>query len=78
MVDSSFTQPTPNARGALLVKTTAPRLGLLINKNKTKTMNINTNLQSVAIQGEVLDEVQTCTYLDSIMNMDGGKYIDMI
>ena len=73
-----LTQPEANRRKASLIETTTATLGLNVNKGKTKIMKINSkNSSPVTVQREVLDEVQSFTYLGSIVDTNGETDSDV-
>jgi len=53
-------------------------LGLNINKGKTKVLRINTaSTESVTLQGNALEEVETFTYLGNVVDKQGGTDADV-
>ena len=57
-----------------LIETTAATLGLNVTKGESKIIKINS---SITLQGEVLYEVQSFTYLGSIVDTNGGTGSDV-
>ena len=57
-----------------LFETMLPKSGLLVNRNRTNAMKINTRNNSPIVIQEVLDDVQEFAYLVSIADIDGGTY----
>ena len=54
------------------------QIGLTINKQKTKIVRINAGTdEPVTIEGEELGEVESFTYLGSIMDKSGGTDADV-
>ena len=52
--------------------------GLSIHKQKTKIMEVNTaSTEPVRLEGSSLDEVESFTYLGSIINVQGGTDEDV-
>ena len=50
-----------------------PKLGLKINKKKTRTMRANhVNKNSIQLTGEDIEDVEQFTYLGSVVSSDGG------
>ena len=73
---SSFTQPEEMQEKTSLIETTAAMLELNVNKCKTNIMKINSkNNSPITLQGDVLDEVQSITYLGRIVGTNGGTYV---
>lgn len=54
------------------------KAGLSIHKQKTKIMKVNTaSTEPVLLEGSPLDEVESFTYLGSIINVQGGTDEDV-
>ena len=54
------------------------RTGLKINKGKSKVMRINTiNENPTTVEGERLEEVDSFTYLGSVVDKQGGTDVDV-
>ena len=54
------------------------KVGLSIHKQKTKIMKVNTaSTEPVLLEGSPLDEVESFTYLGSIINVQGGTDEDV-
>lgn len=54
------------------------KAGLSIHKQKTKIMKVNTaSTEPVLLEGSPLDEVESFTYLSSIINVQGGTDEDV-
>lgn len=61
-----------------LMDTTSRNIGLRINKNKTKVLRVQTaNNNAVTVSGEPLEDVNSFTYLGSIINKEGGVEEDV-
>ena len=61
-----------------LVSTTAMDIGLNINKDKSKILKINSSsMNVVTLNGSQLEEVQSFTYLGSIVDQPGGTDADV-
>ncbi|XP_043922942.1 uncharacterized protein LOC122798228, partial [Protopterus annectens] len=61
-----------------LVAVTALEVGLNINNLKTKILKLNsTNTNPITLQGKPLEEVQSFTYLGSIIDKQGGSEADV-
>ena len=57
---------------------TSVQIGLKINKQKTKILRINAGTdEPVTIEGEELGEVESFTYLGSVMDKSGGTDADV-
>ena len=73
----STTQAQMQTKFTKLAKTAATT-GLHINKSKTKVINIDHNTNNtINLDGEALEEVDTYTYLGSIVGRDGGSNKDI-
>ena len=56
----------------------AAKLGLKINKKKTRTMTTNhVNKNSIQLRGEDIEDVEQFTYLGSVVSRDGGTDRDI-
>ena len=56
----------------------AAKLGLKINKKKTRTMTTNhVNKNSIQLRGEDIEDVEQFTYLGSVVSRDGGTDQDI-
>jgi len=56
----------------------AERIGLKVNKKKTKVMRINTrNTNPIQLDGENLEDIETFTYFGSIVSTTGGTDEDI-
>ena len=54
------------------------KLGLKINKKKTRTMRANhVNKNSIQLTGEDIEDVEQFTYLGSVVSRDGGTNRDI-
>ena len=61
-----------------LVSNTAMEIGLSINKDKSKILKINsTNTNAIILNRNQLEEVQSFTYLGSIIDQQGGTDADV-
>ena len=57
---------------------TSERTGLKINRGKSKVMSINTtNENPITVGGEQLEEVDSFTYLGSVIDKGGGTDVDV-
>ncbi|XP_078357393.1 uncharacterized protein LOC144642296 [Oculina patagonica] len=57
---------------------TSERAGLKINRGKSKVMRINTiNENPITVEGEQLEEVDSFTYLGSVIDKGGGTDVDV-
>ena len=57
---------------------TSERTGLKINRGKSKVMRINTtNENLITLVGERLEEVDSFTYLGSVIDREGGTDVDI-
>ena len=57
---------------------TSERTGLKINRGKSKVMRINTtNENPITVGGEQLEEVDSFTYLGSVIDKEGGTDVDV-
>ena len=57
---------------------TSMQVGLTLKKQKTKIMRINAGTdEPVKIEGEELEEVESFTYLGSVMDKSGGADADV-
>ncbi|XP_052238344.1 uncharacterized protein LOC127849637 [Dreissena polymorpha] len=55
-----------------IVADNSARLGLTINRGKSKVFRTNASHNTpITVQGEELEEVDSCTYIDSILNNQG-------
>ena len=61
-----------------IVSATSTRLGLTIHRGKSKVLKINTaNSTPITLEGEALEEVESFTYLGSIVDKLGGTDADV-
>ena len=61
-----------------LVNDLSASIGLSIHSGKSKVLRINTrNEAPILLRGEALDEVDSFTYLGSIVTKDGGTEADI-
>lgn len=61
-----------------MVAAISAQVGLNINKDKSKILKINpTSTKSIALHGSPLKEVQSFTYLGSIIDQHGGTVVDV-
>ncbi|XP_060559943.1 uncharacterized protein LOC132719984 [Ruditapes philippinarum] len=61
-----------------LLATTAADTGLNINRKKTELMKINTTAQApITLDGEPIKEVESFTYLGSVVDQQGGTDEDI-
>ena len=57
---------------------TSERTGLKINRGKSKVTRINTtNENPITVGGEQLEEVDSFTYLGSVIDKEGGTDVDV-
>ena len=57
---------------------TSERTGLKINRGKSKVTRINTtNENLITLVGERLEEVDSFTYLGSVIDREGGTDVDI-
>ena len=62
----------------ILLDKTSKRCGLLINKDKTKTMRINTiRTEKITLNDTDIEDTNSFTYLGSIVNTEGGTDEDI-
>ena len=63
----------------LVLEQCAKQVGLVINMDKTKIMRIhNQNNEPVSLGSQHLDEVDTFTYLGSVVDVEGGAHSDIV
>jgi hypothetical protein len=56
----------------------ASRVGLKINKNKTKYMTVNTHSnKNITVDSQAMEKVQRFTYLGSTVDAEGGAEADV-
>ncbi|VDP68130.1 unnamed protein product [Schistosoma curassoni] len=60
------------------VAAVAISVGLNIHKRKTKVLNYDTeNTNPITVEGETLEDVESFTYLGSIIDEQGGSNVDI-
>ena len=73
----SHSQQQMQEKSSLLLNVSS-QVGLNIHRGKTKVLKINTNSKEpVRLNGEALEEVDSFTYLGSIVNTQGGTEADV-
>jgi hypothetical protein len=61
-----------------IVAVTSSRLGLNIHKGKSRVLKVNaTNTSPITLEGEALEQVDSFTYLGSILDTQGGTEADV-
>ena len=60
------------------VKDSSAQIGLHINRGKTKVLKINTTItEPVQLDDDLLEEVNSFTYLGSVVDIQGGTEADV-